>query len=485
MMKRVLIVDDEPWVAYGLAHLIDWESLGFTVIGEAHNGLTALEMIIDQQPELIISDIRMPGLDGIQLLERIKQMKLETKAILVSGYSDFEYAQNAIRLGAFDYLLKQVDKDQLTDTLLRLTEHWQKERQSSRELDLFLDDLFDLLEPDNNIKIANFLSNKGIQSEYPHFRFISCLYSQATASFANDWNIEDEGVKLIRFRTGQNKLSILVNYDEGKNPLALLNYISDNLSDGEYAGISSIGLFSTPIAKLYQESDMAMLSSFFYRGIPIREYKPAAQAANVGKDILLIELAIKEQDREQFNLLLDRLCEQCKTQNLFVDQISAIYNQIVSVFYKYYSSSAGIGDLEHLSYDQIVRSCSSVEQLFDRMKSFIEQLTPEEVQISNEQVKKIIDYIDVSYTEDIMLSTLSKEFNISLGYLSALIKKGTGTTYTEYVVNKRLSLAKELLHDSSLSIQDIVQRIGYKDYFHFNKLFKKHYGITPSKYRKI
>lgn len=84
-----------------------------------------------------------------------------------------------------------------------------------------------------------------------------------------------------------------------------------------------------------------------------------------------------------------------------------------------------------------------------------------------------------------MLGSLSRKFNISLGYLSTMIKKETGKTYSEYVMNKRLNLAKELLHDSSLSIHEIVERVGYKDYFHFNKLFKKHYGITPSKYRKM
>ena len=99
--------------------------------------------------------------------------------------------------------------------------------------------------------------------------------------------------------------------------------------------------------------------------------------------------------------------------------------------------------------------------------------------------KKIIDHIDASFTEDILLGDLSKQFNISLGYLSTLIKKETGITYTDYVTNKRLGLAKELLNGSSLSVHEIVERVGYKDYFHFNKLFKKYCGITPSKYRKI
>jgi two-component system response regulator YesN len=100
-------------------------------------------------------------------------------------------------------------------------------------------------------------------------------------------------------------------------------------------------------------------------------------------------------------------------------------------------------------------------------------------------VRKIIEYIDSSFTEDFMLVDVAKKFNITVGYVSALIKKETGKTYMEYVMNKRLNLAKELLQNTSLSIQVIVDRVGYRDYFHFNKIFKKYFGITPGKFRKL
>lgn len=484
-MYSVLIVDDEPWVAYGIKALIDWESLGFTVIGEAYNGLTALETILEKKPEIVISDIRMPGLNGIELLESINEKQLETKVILISGYAEFEYAQKAIRLGAFDYLLKQVDKDKLIDTLLRLKSVLTEKQKAYKGLDLFLDDLFELFEPDNKIKISNFLTNRGIDFVLPHYRFISCLYPHATFSDAGDEIITKNGIKCIRFRTGQNKISILVNYDEFKNPIGLLDFISDNLSNAQCIGISSTGIYSAPIAKFYQESDVALFSSLFGQVQRMVEYKAADHATALTRTILQIELAIKEQKQEQIFKGLDELCGECKSRHMLIDQISTVYNQIVSLIYKYYSNSDAINEIEYLNYYQIVRYYSSIEQLFERIKAFFEQQAGEELLISNETVKKIIDYIDTSFTEDIFLGDLSKPFNLSLGYLSALIKKETGKTYTDYVVSKRLNLAKELLSDASLSIQEIVERVGYKDYFHFNKLFKKHYGITPSKYRKI
>ena len=117
----------------------------------------AMEAIQEMNPDVVISDIRMPGFNGIELIERIRLQGLETKVILISGYAEFEYAQKALRLGAFDYLLKQVDRNKLTETLLRLKTKLADKHKANNELDLLLEDLFELLEPDNNIKISNFL----------------------------------------------------------------------------------------------------------------------------------------------------------------------------------------------------------------------------------------------------------------------------------------------------------------------------------------
>ncbi|NIK77095.1 two-component system response regulator YesN [Paenibacillus castaneae] len=484
-MYNVLIVDDEPWVAYGIANLINWESLGFQIIGEVHDGLTALEIIIDKQPELIISDIRMPGLDGIQLLEKMKEKQLDSKVILISGYAEFEYAQKALRLGAYDYLLKQVDKNKLTETVLRLKDDLQNKQLAANEFEVMLDDLFEWLEPDNTITVGNYLSNKGIESEYPHFRFLCSLYSSPIAPLFKEGMIRTKGIDVIRLRTGLHKVSIILSYDESKSPLQFLNYITDYLSDAQHTGISSIGLFSTPIAKLYQESDIAMCSTAFHQGDKVMSYKLQELSPALRKKIIHLELSIKEQAREQIESMLDLICEYCKEQSLNIDQISMIYNQIVSAIYKYYGNSNRSLEIEHLHYEQIIRYFSTIEQLFHRLKSFFELLTEEEVQIHNVQVEKIIDYINSRYTEDILLSSIAKNFNMSIGYLSTLIKKETGATYSDYIMNKRLGMAKDLLNDPSLSVHDIVQRVGYKDYFHFNKLFKKHFGITPSKYRKL
>lgn len=484
-MYKVLVVDDEPWVAYGIAHLIDWETNGFEVVGEAYDGVTALQLIEQHAPHVVVSDIRMPGLDGIQLLEKLKEKELEVEVVLISGYSEFQYAQQALRLGAFDYLLKQVEAEQLLDTVQRVKERLHTRQRSLQQLDLFLHDMFELLEPSSGMTIGEFAANKGGALTYPDFRFIGCQHDRSASMLLPAFEQQFSGIKTLHLRTGLNQWALLVNYDEADNTRNFLDYLSNLIGKVQHAGISSKGSSSTLLAQLYQESEIALCSAIFYQYEQLMQYKPGEPDNRDNKMVLQMELAVKEGDRAKISELLAEWERRCKEERIAVDRLAMIYNQFISLLLKYYRSSADFIELEHLSFDQLVRHYRSHAGLFSRLGALFEQTNDKEAYISNDQAQKIIAFIDGSYTEDILLGALAKQFNLSIGYLSMLIKKETGKTYSEYVTDKRLALAKELLGDPASSIHEIVQRVGYKDYFHFNKLFKKHFGITPSKYRKL
>lgn len=119
-MNRVFIADDEVWIIIGLKKLIEKSGMPFQIIGEANNGVSALEEIEEKKPDVLFTDIRMPGYNGLELMERLNEKGLDIKVVFISGYADFEYAQSAIRLGAFDYLLKPVEQDKLNEVLERL-----------------------------------------------------------------------------------------------------------------------------------------------------------------------------------------------------------------------------------------------------------------------------------------------------------------------------------------------------------------------------
>lgn len=126
-MYKVFLADDEMWISFTLKKLIDRSGLPFQVIGEANNGVTALEEIEDKKPDVLFTDIRMPGLNGLELLEEISEKNLSVNVVLISGYAEFEYAQSALRLGGFDYLLKPVEQKHLNAVLMRLLTALQNE----------------------------------------------------------------------------------------------------------------------------------------------------------------------------------------------------------------------------------------------------------------------------------------------------------------------------------------------------------------------
>lgn len=119
-MYKVFIADDEMWVIIGLKKLIEKSKLPFSVIGEANNGVTALEEVESKKPDVLITDIRMPGYNGLELINRVNEKRIDVKAVFISGYTEFEYARSAVRLGAFDYLLKPVEQEALNDVLERI-----------------------------------------------------------------------------------------------------------------------------------------------------------------------------------------------------------------------------------------------------------------------------------------------------------------------------------------------------------------------------
>lgn len=133
-MSTVFIADDEMWITIGLKKLIEKSGQPFTVVGEANNGVAALEELERKRPDILFTDIRMPGYNGLELLEKLKEKGLDMKVIFVTGYADFEYAQTAIRLGAFDYLLKPIDEEKLGEVLERLLESGGEQEESESEV---------------------------------------------------------------------------------------------------------------------------------------------------------------------------------------------------------------------------------------------------------------------------------------------------------------------------------------------------------------
>lgn len=162
-MYKVMLVDDEPWVLYGLKMMLSWEEYGFQIVAEAANGIAALERIRANDLDVVFSDIRMPGMDGMQLIEEISEQELKTKVVLISGYGEFEYAKKAITHGVFAYLLKKVNVEDMKSVLLRLKQNLDSERKPLKS-EAELDHLLNALDSDSKVSIAEFMDQTPYQN---------------------------------------------------------------------------------------------------------------------------------------------------------------------------------------------------------------------------------------------------------------------------------------------------------------------------------
>ena len=468
-MYRAIIADDEPWAIYSLQNLICWEDSGFEICATAQNGIEALEKCMELQPNILISDIRMPGLNGLQLLESVRAQLPSLQVVFVSGYSDFTYVQKAIQLGAADYLLKPVMEDQLIQMLERTEERIQAFRSGSLS-----DVYFALLDDEIDLSLDALVKQLGSPYTYKNYWIFTHDGSslELTGHAALSWQKE---MCLAELKTGTNKWSVLLG-SCGSCPM-LINSCDAHQFNCSFSGISSRGDCRTSLSSLYHQSNTAFLSAKFLNAPKPAVFRAASNNQELNHLYRLLESELKTQPSSVCAGLLQGICKLCGT--MLLDEIAKVYNRLVVIFHPYSDSAP-----ETRNYQQIAGEFKSLEDLF---RFFFDTLNLLDVKNSGQAVpiSRILAYIDMHFSEDVRLSDVAEHFHFTANYLSTMFSRNVNMTFTQYVTNKRIGLAKELLSQTDIPIQEIVCRSGYNDYFQFNKMFKRRVGVTPGQYRAI
>lgn len=469
-MYRVIIVDDEPWAIYRLQNLTDWASMGFEIVGTAMDGLSALSMIKEYQPDLLLSDIRMPGLDGLQLIREMKTTSPDTLSVLITGFSDFTYAQDAIRQGVFDYLVKPIRKEDLSKVLGRVRQRLEKRDYLLQESEFF----FLLLDGEHPKSVAEIYSALNCKISYPYCRIITSVFADTQyGAFIQKW---DGQLPCLSFRTGTKQKSILIPL-EYLSGTVTLPAAETGMTASLYTGFSEILPVTADFSILLKQSEIALLTAAMRN---TREPVVYSQRTNdMARQILTqFSSALRNGDQQALLLLVDQLAETVGT--LQADALLDAVNQMTTLLYEYQYGGYEALEVRHW---QEFSPDNPMEAMFSPLRSAI--LQNDTIQaIPPTQFRKIMNAIEESYTQDIRLSELAKRFYLSASYLSVLIKKETGLTFSNLLIQKRISLAKRMLAETDRPIQDIMEQVGYKDYSHFIKLFKKYAHCTPYAYRK-
>ena len=468
-MYQIVIADDEPWVLYRIQNLIDWNALGFEIVGTAVDGLSALEIVKEKRPALLLSDIRMPGLDGLKLVREVKLTSPDTIVILITGFSEFSYAQEAVRQGVFDYMVKPVRKKELSSVLERVREHLY-EKNSPEESDLF----FSLLGNEKQYSISDVFGCMGHSNLLPYFCMVTAAFEQ---KLSDSLICKSQGEHPnLCLRTGTRQKSILLQLEQPQCDMDFLIEKSDTVS-ALYTGVSTIMLAATDFSVLLHQAETAMLTAALHKSSTPLFY--ATKTPKIAHQLMTrFSTALRSNERNTLLAVLDKL--EASANHLQIDTILDLTNRMIALLCEHHY---GNYEALELHYKQHLGISNILDTLISPLRQAIQyQESTQTVPLT--QFRKIMNVIEENYMQDLRLSDISKQFYLTPNYLSILIKKETGATFSELLIHKRISLAKKLLIETELPVQDIMEQVGYKDYSCFIRLFKKHVNCTPYIYRK-
>jgi two-component system response regulator YesN len=473
-MNTLVIIDDEEFIRYLLKNIIDWNRLGFELIGEAKNSIEALELL-EENPDLALIDIKLPGMSGIELCKRIKEDGFTTHVLIISGYSDFEYARQAIAYPfVHNYILKPVDADELESSVKEVTEQLNHQKISNITNNInFLSHIFSV-SGDNGSKARDLLFNK----KRIYDKYLVYITSKHLANYpVESVNHPEENEVILELNN--DRLCFILNYE---CPQAEIYNKIKKVSP--LIGISpSTGNFSN-IEKLYYQADVAYNTLCFYNATGILD-------ANIKKEQRVIVMSQIKQIGEAFiNLnfglyqqLIKNICKYFYENKISIEYVAWLYNYMLmlSVSQK---ADDNPNTAEFFYYHNIIANYSNIEELCDILCSLF--LMPgDSPDLSDGLTGEVLEYINDNIRDSsLLLGDIAKKFHISISHLSKHIKNYTGITFTEYITKKRMEEAASLLLKSDQTIIEISEYVGYNDYFYFNKVFKRYFGITPSKYRR-
>jgi two-component system response regulator YesN len=537
MMMKLVIVDDEPLIREGLKSM-PWEQWGCFIAGEAEDGEDALAVVDDVLPDFILTDIRMPGMDGLVFAEKVKERYPHIEIIILTGYQDFTYAQTAMHIGIRDLLMKPTKFDEL-ERVVRKVVHDISERATSKNdyerlrsqmktaVPLLKNKLIhDLLHGNlySPSVIKDRLSSFGISIE--KYVVMSAEIDNMKA-FEQQYTSEDKmlfeyAVMNISEETAE-KLSekmAIIDFDHNIFSIVLSFHHSENSKACEEAamsigleiqngvriflpftislGISEAGDRIEHINKAYQQSIEALNHKFFLGDdaivhFPDVSYPSEPQYIFGEDDKQAILNRLRVGDIEKVLEAVNRI-----KQNVALSNGVDIHHLKILLMELAFGSVRMIGQFNPHLVEMLMEaslpfskseSFLTVDRLFseclDMFKAIANIVNTSRQSNMGSSVEKIMNLIESEYEQDISLDLLADRFQLSTAYLSRLIRKETGKTFMENLTDVRMEQAKYLLGNGTKKVYEVGTLVGYKDLSYFIQVFKKKFGMTPNEYKEL
>ncbi len=488
-MYKVMLIDDEPWILKDLREIFNWNELGFEIVAEAGKVDGAEAIIARYQPDLIISDIRMPGMSGLELMSRIKRKYSDTLVVFISAHSEFDYAKQAIQMGAFDYILKPAKAAELEEVLkkawLQIVEI-NRVKDKIRQFDN-IQMLLDVLESKkSHISIKKQLSRSGFIPEQDDYAFaiIKKLENGDVPNMSFWQECIMSGLPrsgCLPVRTSEGKWVFLMHFSADttrrhvKNTFRRLNEMTNvhRLTVGLSQPFTDLGKL-----KIYYMQAEIMADQDFMTSRP-GVYPYSSRMPQLKKVIHQVKAA--SGFRELLSLT-EQLPEWVRQHRIDLAGLAQLYNEVMLCKARLEGRAESEAELVHA--EEIVYSFDHLEQLAESLHTSLDNSQKETPHtLSSSMIRKMVEDILCNFHRKLTLHDIAAQYHVHPNYLSQLFKQETGKSFTHFLIELRINKAIELLREDQ-PLYAISEQVGYDDYFHFCKLFKKHKGMTPSQYRK-
>jgi len=517
-MYKVLLVDDVEMIIEGLKVMIDWKNLGFEICGEAYNGEEGLEKAIKYLPDVIITDIRMPIISGLELLGKIKEVAPLCKVIILSGYNDFEFAREALEKGAVAYLLKPVTSEELKEKLQKIKESIKienvrrtEEISKSDNLQLLknmVQDNFWISLVEGTIgdqrEIQQRLETLKIKIEFKKYRMM-VIFNQGQRRLTENRlvnNILQEIVPLVYFEFDSKKLIGFIKADEEINLEKKIKKVRDQSNSNLNSiviGISDIYYDLSESNKAFSEAKESIERLIFLCQEPGKfvvynkklTYHPE-QFKNYTKKKKAIYLNLSQSDIINYNECINSIFEDISSGTFLT--ITEIFSEAVNIIYfirgiaREWSISGSLYESdEYINVDYLKSTYETHWKLKDFLIQSAQKLM-DDIDLlpgtsNNVVYNKIIQYINENINV-VTRDSVAENFFLNSSYFSIYFKKHSGQTFNQYLTKIRMDKAVELVLNSDMKIYDIGEAVGYNSSQHFLKLFKEYTGASPSEYKK-
>lgn len=534
---KVFLVEDEMVIRRGIKNSIDWEKEGYIFCGEASDGELAYPMIIKEKPDILIIDIRMPFMDGLELCKLVKKELPNIKILILSGYDEFDYAKEAIRLGVTEYLLKPISSGKLQEALNGVSESIRREKEDKDLVRKYMEEMRENTEHEKqkffeqmiagNLSMADALeTGKKYEMNLSAgmynlllFRFTLGEENRKSGELLGEaeYAIEKLTERLeyvFEFQRGVEGWAFLLMADNEEQMSERVKELSKDLEEimKNYSTIAYFGGIGQPVARLreleesFREAERALAARFTMELNRIISVEDIRMAQNVDTldDIEITSFGEIEKTRTMLEKFLNNGAEDEIDEfvDVYINELpeenlkSVLMRQYIImdayiVMMSFCEKIEGIeGEMQAQSEE--LKNSMKTSQTLEEIKNYIRMLLKKIIEvrdtISGRRYSDIIeiakDQIRKTYMSDeISLNTIAAEVGMSPSYFSSIFSKEMGKTFVEYLTEIRMDRAKELLMCSSMKTSEIGYEVGYKDPHYFSYIFKKTQNCTPKEFR--